>query len=135
MQSSRHNQNVLVSVTVLPVSHESGAKLAELLREIVTTLSQLTCVRSIHSFGSVAIGTSDQWSDLDLLVECADVDKTPWRAAAAIRALKPVLFYRMFSGVPQPSGRYWFCDESPFLRLDVSFHSTAEHRGVVENGV
>lgn len=46
---------------------------------------------------------------------------------AAIRAAKPICFYRMFTGVPQPSGRYWFADESPFHRIDISFYLVADY--------
>jgi hypothetical protein len=81
--------------------------------ELVAALAEVTGVRRIASFGSVAAGRADPWSDLDLFVACADVDRTAWVAAAAIRAAKPVLIYRMFTGVPQPSGRYWFADEPP----------------------
>jgi hypothetical protein len=31
----------------------------------------------------------------------------------------PVLYYRMFSGVPQPSGRYWFADDEHELPGDL----------------
>ena len=102
--------------------------------EVVAALSALTCVRRIDSFGSIAIGSFDEWSDLDLLVSCEGTE-TPWLAAAVIRSLRKVAFYRMFTGVPQPSGRYWFCGESPFRRLDVSFHSPAEHERVCLAGV
>jgi len=91
--------------------------------EVVRALAQVSTVRAIASFGSVAAGCSDQWSDVDLLVACDDVERSAWLAAAAIRQAKPVLFYRMFSAGRQPSGRHWFADESPFNRLDVSFYA------------
>jgi hypothetical protein len=103
--------------------------------ELGAALAEVTGVRRIASFGSVAAGRADPWSDLDLFVACADVDRTAWVAAAAIRAAKPVLFYRMFTGVPQPSGRYWFADEAPFTRLDVSFYAPADFEAVCRNGL
>ena len=108
---------------------------APLLSEIVQAISRLSCVREIASFGSFAIGQADEWSDIDLLVACAEPAKTAWRAAGAIRFLKPVAFYRMFTGVAQPSGRYWFCDETPFHRLDIAFHSTTDYANALRNGV
>jgi hypothetical protein len=99
--------------------------------EIVTALAGVPGVRRIASFGSVAVGRADRWSDLDLFVVCADVDHTAWYAVAAIRSAKPVLFYRMFTGVPQPSGRYWFSDETPFTRLDVSFYTASRLSAVM----
>jgi hypothetical protein len=112
-----------------------GGSVAWFLQELAGAVSALTCVREITSFGSFATGTEDEWSDLDLLVACVEPEKTAWRAAGAIRAFKPVAYYRMFTGVPQPSGRYWFENESPFLRLDISFHSTADHAIIVKTGV
>jgi hypothetical protein len=103
--------------------------------ELVTALSTIPFVRNIDSFGSIAAGCADQWSDLDLLISCEVPENTAWLAAAAIRSTKPVAFYRMFTGVAQPSGRYWFCNESPFHRLDVTFHSPAEHAAVCRSGV
>ena len=103
--------------------------------EIVAALARIPGVCRIASFGSVAAGRADCWSDLDLFVVCADVDRTAWLAAAGIRAAKPVLFFRMFTGVPQPSGRYWFADEAPFTRLDVSFYAPADFEVVCRNGL
>jgi len=114
---------------------QSVSHITRIKGELVTALSVLTCVRRIDSFGSVAVGRADQWSDLDLLVSCEHVERTAWLAAAAIRSAKRVPFFRAFSGVAQPSGRYWFDDESPFHRLDVSFYSPAEHAVVCRSGV
>ena len=113
----------------------SASHITRIKGELVAALSVLTCVRRIDSFGSVAIGRADQWSDLDLLVSCELVERTAWLAAAAIRSAKRVAFYRAFTGVAQPSGRYWFDDESPFHRLDVSFYSPAAHAVVCGSGV
>ena len=103
--------------------------------EVVAALSRLTTVRRIASFGSLAEGRSDRWSDVDLFVTCDDIASSPWIAAAAIRAAKPVCFYRMFRGVAQPSGRYWFADESPFHRIDISFYSVADYIIVCRDGL
>lgn len=103
--------------------------------EVVAALSRLSTVRRIASFGSLAEGRSDRWSDVDLFVGCDDIASSPWIAAAAIRAAKPVCFYRMFTGVAQPSGRYWFADESPFHRIDISFYSVADYIEVCRDGL
>jgi hypothetical protein len=112
-----------------------GTGLERIRRELVAALSAITSVRNIDSFGSVATGCADQWSDLDLLISCEVPEHTAWLAAGVIRSTKRVAFYRMFTGVAQPSGRYWFCNESPFHRLDVTFHSPAEHAAVCRSGV
>jgi hypothetical protein len=109
--------------------------LERIRHELIVALSAITSVRNIDSFGSIATGCADQWSDLDLLVSCAVPEVTAWLAAAAIRSTKHVAFYRMFTGVSQPSGRYWFSNESPFHRLDVTFHSPAEHAAACRSGV
>jgi hypothetical protein len=103
------------------------------MQEVVASLSRLTTVRHIATFGSIAEGCSDRWSDVDLLVACTD-PASFWIAASAIRAAKPVCFYRMFTGVAQPSGRYWFADESPFTRIDVSFYSVADYLALCHSG-
>jgi predicted nucleotidyltransferase len=95
--------------------------------EIASALAPLPSVRAISLFGSLAAGTADRWSDVDMLVACDDVETSQWTAAAAIRAAKSVLFYRMFSTAAQPSGRYWFDGESVFHKLDVSFITPEEY--------
>jgi hypothetical protein len=112
-----------------------GSGLERIRRELVAALSAITSVRNIDSFGSVATDRADQWSDLDLLVSCEVPEYTAWLAAAAIRSTKQVAFYRMFTGVAQPSGRYWFSNESPFHRLDVTFHSPAENAALCRSGI
>jgi hypothetical protein len=109
--------------------------LQTLLKDLIASLSLLTCVRQIDTFGSIAVGTWDPWSDIDLLVSCDMPEQTAWLASAIIRSTRPVAFYRMFTGVPQPSGRYWFGGESPFHRLDVSFHSGADDAAACGGGV
>jgi hypothetical protein len=106
-----------------------------ILRFVSSALASLSAVREIASFGSVAEGRADAWSDVDLFVSCDGVDRTAWLAASAIRRAKPVRYYRMFTGVPQPSGRYWFEDEQPFGRLDVSFYSADGFAAVRQAGL
>jgi predicted nucleotidyltransferase len=96
--------------------------------KIIATLAALPFVRDMALFGSLAEGRADCWSDVDLCVACDDVERTQWIAAAAIRAAHPVLFYRMFSNVAQPAGRYWLFPESPFHQIDLSFHSPAAYQ-------
>ena len=115
---------------------QTDAKDLERIRdEIVAALSAISCVRAVDSFGSLASGSADRWSDLDLLVACETPEQTAWLAAGAIRAAKRVAFFRMFTGVVQPSGRYWFEGESPFHKLDISFHRLDERQAVASSGV
>jgi predicted nucleotidyltransferase len=101
---------------------------------VVAALAEVSAVRSIASFGSLATGRADAYSDVDLIVACADAERTAWIAAAALRRAKPVAFFRTMTGLHQPSGRYWFEDESPFTRLDVTFYAPEAFAAVLRRG-
>jgi hypothetical protein len=103
--------------------------------ELVSALARLSTVRRIASYGSIAEGRTDQWSDIDLAVACDPFDIGAWLAASAIRATKPVLYYRTFHNRVQPLGRYWFTDESPFQRLDISFYSLDDYSLLLATGM
>jgi len=100
-----------------------------IMREVTAALVRLPFVHAVSVFGSLANGRADCWSDVDMVVACNEVETSKWLAATEIRAAQPVLCYREFSAVEQPAGRYWFEGESPFQRLDVSFHTVEEHLG------
>jgi predicted nucleotidyltransferase len=102
-----------------------------ILQEIVDALSSVPSVRAIGVFGSLAYGTADRFSDIDMMVGCDNLPSTKWMAGDAIRSAKRVLYYREFGKVEQPAGRYWFCDESPFHKLDVSFHTMEEYLDIL----
>jgi hypothetical protein len=78
--------------------------------------------------GSVAEGTRDLFSDLDLLVACDRPRSDGEAVLAAIHAAVPVLCRRLFPDREPPSGRYWFRDHLPPNKLDVSFHRPGELR-------
>ncbi|MHB0937166.1 MAG: hypothetical protein ACYDCO_12975 [Armatimonadota bacterium] len=107
----------------------NGQAAHRLAAEIVNLLAASPAVAAVSLFGSLAEERADAWSDVDLHVACAS-EAGRWAAAAAIRAGKPVEFYRTFSAAPQPSGRYWFTDESPFQKIDISFFTIAEYRAM-----
>jgi predicted nucleotidyltransferase len=115
------------------VHPEAGAA-ARVVQSVTAALSALPFVRRIGVFGSLADRTDDRWSDVDMFVACDDVERMRWSAADAIRRTKPVLFYRMFSSNGQPAGRYWFVDESPFQKLDVSFHDLDRYDRLCRTG-
>jgi predicted nucleotidyltransferase len=95
----------------------------EVLRRIEGVLESSREVSGGAYFGSVAMGTNDSYSDIDLVVRCPNSSADPV-VARLHEALRVVLF-RPFTAVRRPSGRYWFEGVSPFLRLDVSFHEDA----------
>jgi predicted nucleotidyltransferase len=102
--------------------------------DIAAALSHVPFVRAIALFGSLAAGSADAYSDVDMLVACDDVEATKWTVAAALRKAKPVLFYRKFTAAEQPSGRYWFVGESPFHKLDISFDPIEDYARVIRDG-
>ena len=110
------------------------ARLEQLLARVTTSLRPVAGVWQIAIFGSRAEDRADCWSDIDMIVGCEHRDAAQWSAAAAIRAAQAVLFYQVFSLADQPSGRYWFADESPFHKLDVSFVPLAEYRRLMQEG-
>ena len=116
------------------MTHPDAGAAGRVAAEVVEALSALPFVRRVAVFGSLADGTADGWSDVDMFVACDDPGETCWSAAEAIRRAKPVQFYRIFSSDPQPAGRYWFADESPFQKLDVSFHSPGKYEALCEAG-
>lgn len=125
-----------------PFSHEFGEyiqdslmqNLQKIVEEIATVLQSLPYVKSIALFGSIAENRADEWSDVDMLVCCDDVDITKWDAALVLRKAKPVMFYRPFTSARQPSGRYWFEDESPFNKLDISFDNEDDYNSILNSG-
>lgn len=96
-------------------------------------LSILPCVRRIALFGSLAENRADRWSDVDIRVACDNVESSRWTASTAIRSAFSVLYYRKFTAVEPPAGRYWFVGESPFHRLDIGFISMDEYQACKVN--
>lgn len=96
-------------------------------------LSELPCIRRIALFGSLAENRADRWSDVDMQVVCDDVEHNRWVASTVIVSAFPVLYYRRFTAVDPPAGRYWFVGESPFHRVDIGFISMDEYEAYKEN--
>jgi len=118
-----------------PVVGRSGENVGrdELLDALEAVLRTVGGVSGAAYFGSVARGTEDDLSDVDLVVRCdrADAKVLSRRLTTGLG----VVLYRPFSAGRAPSGRYWFRRTHPFLRLDVSFHDRADyHRFVSDEG-
>jgi hypothetical protein len=123
----------------MPLRPEPGAP-RRIADGVIEALAATPQVRAISLFGSLASGTEDRWSDVDLMVGYgpdggARDEDVEWEIAGALRAWRPVLFYRMFTGVGQPSGRYWFEGESPFNQVDAGFYSMPEYERARVEGV
>ena len=95
--------------------------LSRIANSVISVLSEMPFVRRIALFGSLAESRADCWSDVDMQVACDNVESDRWVASAAIRSALPVLYYRKFTAVDPPAGRYWFAGESPFHKLDIGF--------------
>ncbi|MDA0365140.1 MAG: nucleotidyltransferase domain-containing protein [Chloroflexi bacterium] len=102
--------------------------------EIAGAIAAVGGARAVALFGSLAAGTHDGFSDVDMLVAYDGYPAIAARCAGAIDEAKPVRYYRPFTDVDQPSGRYWFDGDSPFHHLDVSFYSTAAYDRVRREG-
>lgn len=104
----------------------------ELLERLERVLRGVKGVSHAAYFGSLAKGTADAWSDIDLIV-CCDSDAA-WATAARLAEELSVVLYRPFTSARAPSGRYWFESAHPFHRLDVSFHDAPAYHTVVSEG-
>lgn len=107
--------------------HPDPTRPGALAAELASALATVPSVEAIALFGSLAAGSGDGWSDIDMVVAHDDAEAARWEAAAALRGAAPVLYYRPIAGNEQPSGRYWFVGESPFHRLDISFSTVSEY--------
>ena len=98
---------------------------------VLGVLTNLACVRDVGVFGSFAMDTWDEWSDIDLVVACDDPVESGRLIMAEINARLPILCFRPFSAKEAANGRYWFKGHSPFHKLDISFHGPADWRKAV----
>ncbi len=83
-------------------------------------------------FGSVAKGTSDRFSDIDLVVEASG--EAGLEVVRRLHHAFTVVLFRPFSERRLPSGRYWFAETNPFARLDISFFDAVEYPSLLREG-
>lgn len=102
--------------------------------DVAEALASCGVVSRVTLFGSLASGTHDGWSDIDLM--CVTPGRAgAWEAARLLRAAIPLRWYGPFSDLLQPSGRYWPYGESIFHSIDLSFQTAEAHARVIEEGV
>lgn len=104
----------------------------EAIHRLESVIGRAEGVSGAAYFGSIAKGTNDDLSDIDLLVRCDQ--GVAQDLVSALDATLGIILYRPFSTERKPSGRYWFASTSPFLRLDVSFHDPAVFDDLLEHG-
>lgn len=107
-------------------------QLDDLLARIPKILDATEGVRGASYFGSVAKGSTDRFSDIDLVVH-ASVD-VGWDVIRSLHHELTIVLFRPFSEDRRPSGRYWFADTNPFARLDVSFFEADEYAALLSRG-
>lgn len=93
--------------------------------------------RTAAYFGSVARGSYDEYSDVDLIVCSEGLSPADFISNLTVEFGKPL--FRPFSltvdGKLSPqSGRYWFNNLNPFCKIDVSFHNEQGFNHVIRNG-
>lgn len=102
--------------------------------DVAEALASCPAVSRVTLFGSLASGTHDGWSDIDVM--CVTPDRAgAWEAAMLLRAAIPLRWHGPFSNLPQPSGRYWPYGESIFHSIDLSFRTAEAHARVLEEGM
>ena len=103
-----------------------------MIERIEEILGRTSGVSRAAYFGSIASRKVDALSDIDLVVRCEG-----GAANLVVRDFHRtlcVVLYRPFTVGRSPSGRYWFRDVSPFLRLDVSFHGASVFDELIVKG-
>lgn len=128
-------QTHISPISMQDMVYPDAASPSRIADEIMSVLSELPSVRRVALFGSLAENRADCWSDVDMYVACSNVEINAWVASSTIISAKPITYYRKFSTVQEPSGRYWFVGESPFNRLDVSFITMEDYQSYLENPV
>ncbi len=102
--------------------------------DVAEALAGCPAASRVTLFGSLAAGTHDGWSDVDMMCVTHGLPGA-WEAATALRELVPLRWYGPFSDLPQPSGRYWLYGESLFHSVDLSFRTAEAHERVLAEGV
>lgn len=129
---SGFQQNKLVGSGIMDwTATHTRIALERLATEILALFRSGGNVSKVCVFGSIASGSWDEWSDIDLAVGCGEPDSYGPFLAGLLGARFPILCHRPFSGQPAPSGRFWFRDQSPFHKLDVSFHTDRALESVI----
>lgn len=102
--------------------------------DVADALARCPAVSRVTLFGSLAAGTHDGWSDIDVM--CVTPGRAAaWEAVQLLREAMPLRWYGPFSDLPQPSGRYWPYGESIFHSVDLSFRTAEGHARVLEDGL
>lgn len=105
--------------------------LKRLFGDVTDTLTQAEYVRKIMCFGSVARGTPDRWSDIDLLV-VTETRPQFLDVLRCIETVKPILHRNHFVAHMEPAGGHvlgmTFQGESVFHCIDLNLLTSQEYQ-------
>lgn len=102
--------------------------------DVAEALARCAAVSRVTLFGSLASGTHDGWSDIDVM--CVTPGQTgAWEAIELLRESMPLRWHGPFADLPLPSGRYWPYGESIFHSVDLSFRTAEAHARALDEGV
>jgi predicted nucleotidyltransferase len=105
--------------------------LPRLLKELTEFFAQFPGVSRIFTFGSMARGDWDRWSDIDLLIVTRSGSGQQRQLFDKLARHKPILHHHPFVSM-EPSGGFVpgivFKYESVFHILDLNFMSLAEYQ-------
>lgn len=102
--------------------------------DVAEALARCPAVSRVTLFGSLAAGTHDGWSDIDVM--CVTPGRAgAWEAVQVLREAMPLRWHGPSFDLPQPSGRYWPYGESLFHSVDLSFRTAEAHARVLEEGL
>ena len=113
--------------TILYPYASSTFRLAD---EIVRSFSESSGVNKVGVAGPLAVGEHDGYDEIQIVVASAN----PKFVVGLLDDLFPVRYYRQFSHMDQPSGRFWLHDESPFNFVALAFYSELEFTTAANNG-
>lgn len=98
--------------------------------EIITSFSESGGITKVGLAGPLAVSNHDGYDEIQIVVST----ENPQFVVDLLDDLFPIRYYRQFSHMDQPSGRFWLYDESPFNFVALAFYSEAEFATAVNNG-
>ena len=101
-----------------------------IFEELVLALGSLRSVRRIAIAGPLAEENHDGYDEIQLVMDVTD----PLAVVNALNDIFPIRYYRPFSSMDFPSGRYWLHDESPFNFVAIAFYEASELEEAIDKG-
>ena len=98
--------------------------------EIIKSFSESDGVNKVGLAGPLAVDNHDGYDEIQIVVS----SENPEFAVDLLDDLFPIRYYRQFSHMDQPSGRFWLHDESPFNYVALAFYSEIEFTNAANSG-